>query len=97
MARKLLEKGENVAKVFYKTAKDFGYSSQDRGPLPNLDAVNQNMAKSRIANINSAPVSPSNGASNYTRLEEFTQKYNPKDKNHVQTFQAMLKQLQKGK
>lgn len=91
-ARKLLDKNENVAKKFYNMAKELGYNESKTNLGPNLKAINDNMAKSKIADLNSAPISPSNKAANLTKLEEFSKHYKPGD---AKSFHEILQELKK--
>jgi uncharacterized protein YozE (UPF0346 family) len=91
-AQSLLQQGKNVAQTFYTMSKNLGYTPPSNGP--NLSAINQNMAKSKIADLNSVPLSPSSRGANLTKLEEFEKHYNPKDK---QSFQNILNELKKSK
>lgn len=91
-ARKLLNKNENVAKKFYNMAKELGYNQTPNNLGPNLKAINDNMAKSKIADLNSAPLSPSNKSANLTKLEEFSKHYKPGD---AKSFHEILQELKK--
>jgi len=90
MAENLLSKGKNVAETFYNISKEYGYKS-NKNNGPNLEAINENMKKSKTADVNSVPVSINDGGSHYTKLEEFEKHYKGKD-----DFYKMLKQI-KGK
>lgn len=73
-AQSLVYKGKNVAKTFYDMAKNFGYNPQGNSG-PNIDAINQNMQKSKVANVNTVPLKPVGASSNLTTLKEFEKHY----------------------
>jgi hypothetical protein len=90
MAENALSKGKNVAETFYNIAKECGYrSNNNKGP--NLDAINENMKKSKTADVNSLPVNINDGGSHYTKMSEFDKHYKTRD-----DFYQMLNQI-KGK
>lgn len=89
-AKKLLDKNQNVAKAFYNKAKELGYAAVKGGP--NLNAINNNMAKSKVADLNSAPLSPTNKYNNLTKLEEFNKHYKPGD---AASFHEILRGIKK--
>lgn len=89
-ARKLLDKNQNVAKAFYNKAKELGYAASKSGP--NLNAINNNMAKSKVADLNSVPLSPSNKYNNLTKLDEFNKHYKPGD---AESFHEILRGIRK--
>ena len=88
-AQSLLQQGKNVAQTFYSMSKNLGYTPPSNGP--NLSAINQNMAKSKIADLNSVPLSLNSRGSNLTSLKEFDKNYDPKDS---KSFQKILNTVQ---
>lgn len=77
IATRALNQNKDAAEVFYTMAKKFGYSAkaQNTNSGPNINAINNNMKKSTIADVNQAPLQPSNGASNYTKMDNFSKAY----------------------
>jgi hypothetical protein len=92
MATKLLKQNKNVAETFYGIAKQYGYKNANAKLKvgPNLDAIKQNMSKSKVAEVNVAPLTPTNGASNYVRLSDFEKQYVP---GNPDSFRAILNAL----
>lgn len=88
-AQNLIHKGKNVAKTFYDMAKNFGYRGEHNSG-PNINAINQNMQKSKVANLNNAPVKPVGSAANLTMMENFNKVYDPRDK---RTFHKIIDEI----
>lgn len=93
MAQGLLSQGKNVAEVFYNISKEYGYQNRNEVTTkgPNLDAINENMKKSKIAEVNSVPVNIRDGGAQYTKISEFEKHYKGENKNDV--FYKMLNQI----
>lgn len=89
MANELLSRNKNVAETFYNISKEYGYKN-DIVKGPNLDAINENMKKSKTAEVNSLPVNINDGGSHYTKLSEFEKNYKSGDK---ETFYKMINQI----
>lgn len=100
MAIMAAQQGKNVAEVFYNVAKSYGYNPKTRRPAEsNLDAIETNMRKSRVADVPVASVTPGNGVSNYTTREGFDKIYsgNPtKRVKEVEDFHKILDRIKRG-
>jgi hypothetical protein len=92
-----LNNGKNAAEVFYKMAKSYGFSAKPSKPTPNLDAIANNMRKSKVADVSTAPLSPSNGGGNYNTLEQFDKLYTGNTKENRDRFHAALKAIQQNR
>lgn len=93
IAQNAIKEGKNAVQIIYQMAKDAGYTPKSKGsPSPNLDMINTNMAKSKIANVKGAAVTPSSGAGNMTDLETFNKNWEPGD---VEGFYALLEKERK--
>lgn len=86
-----LNNGKNAAEVFYKMAKSYGFATKPSKPVANLDAIQNNMRKSKVADVSTAPLSPSNGGGNYNTLEQFDKLYTGNTKEGRERFHAALK------
>lgn len=92
-----LNNGKNAAEVFYKMAKSYGFAAKPSKPVANLDAIQNNMRKSRVADVSIAPLSPSNGAGNYVTWENFNKIYPGNTPEGKEKFHAILKAMQNNK
>src|SRR6267154_646797 len=87
MAVMLTQQGKNVAEVFYHMSKSYGYSpkAKQTQSRSNLDAIETNMRKSKVADVPEASLVPGNGAANYTKRDNFEKVYsglpNEREKN----------------
>lgn len=73
MAQMAMQQGKNVAEVFYNISKQYGYTNtKSTKPVPrsNLDAIESNMRKSKVADVPVAAVAPGSGGG-YTTLKNF--------------------------
>lgn len=96
-----LQKNQNAAETLYKMAKNYGYNAKDKvssASIPNLNAIESNMKKSRsIDDMPSVPLHPGSGSQNFTRLDNF-ERLMSKDGQGVDKneFYKTLERIRKG-
>lgn len=101
MARMASQQGKNVAEVFYNISKSYGYTPKAKRPAAsNLDAIETNMRKSKVADVPVAAVAPGN-VGNFTTLKNFEKHVydgNPfKREENAKAFHDVLRKVREGK
>lgn len=97
MAENAMNKGANVAEIFYNIAKSYGYVSKAEKATPNLNAIENNMRKSKVADVPTTPLQPSNGAGNYTNMGNFDRMYSGSAEERKDKFYQALKAIRENR
>lgn len=94
MAENAIHSKQNAAAILYEAAKRCGYPGKAISePKSNISAINNNMKKSAVADVNSASLPLANARSNVATREVFEKKYEP---GNPDSFYALLKALKNG-